>query len=211
MLLLGVLAVLDVGVLATSPHVVTSLTTDNLGIAFAFVVAATTRNAREAHRRSAALLVELEEARAAEAETAALAERARLAREIHDILAHALSGLAMSLEATRMLAERTGADPRVVAETARAHRLAKGGLADTRRAIGALRGDVLPGPDLLPDLVSEAALTHGLRADLVVHGRPRPLGADLGLTVYRAAQEALTNTAEARRSRCRRRPDAHLG
>jgi signal transduction histidine kinase len=55
-------------------------------------------------------------------------------------LAHSLSGQVMSLEATRMLAERSGADARVVTEIERPHRLARSGLADTRRAIGALRG-----------------------------------------------------------------------
>ena len=191
-----VLAVLDLGVVVALPHVVTSLTTDDLGVAFTFVIAAATRNARTEHARSARLLAELEEARGAEARAAALAERARLAREIHDILAHSLSGQVMALEATRMLAERTGADGRVVDGIDRAHQLARGGLADTRRAIGALRGDVLPGPERLPDLVSEARAAHGVAATLAVHGRPRPLPADVGLTVYRAAQEALTNTAK---------------
>ncbi len=194
--LLLVLAVLDAGVLLASPHPVTSVTTDDLGVAFTFVVAMSAANARRAHARSEALLLELEATRASEAEAAALAERARLAREIHDILAHALSGQVMSLEATRMLAERTGADPRVVTEVTRAHRLAKSGLADTRRAIGALRGDTLPGPDLLPRLVEEAGATHGIRATLSVHGAPRPVPADVGLTLYRTAQEALTNTAK---------------
>ena len=148
-----VVAVLDVGVVIALPHVMSSLTTDDLGVAFTFTVAAAARGARLAHARSAELLAELEAARGAEARAAALAERARLAREIHDILAHALSGQVMALEATKMLAERTGADPRVVDGVRRAHQLAKGGLADTRRAIGALRGDALPGPERLPRLV----------------------------------------------------------
>jgi signal transduction histidine kinase len=194
--LVAVIVALDVGVVTALPHVVTSLTTDDLGVAFTFVVAAATRNARFEHARSAQLLAQLEAARGAEARAAALAERARLAREIHDILAHALSGQVMSLEATKLLAERTGADPRVVEQVERAHRLAKDGLADTRRAVGALRGDLLPGPDRLPDLVDEARSAHGVLATLTVHGEARPLSAEAGLTVYRAAQEALTNTAK---------------
>jgi signal transduction histidine kinase len=194
--LVVVLAVLDIGVVAALPHVLTSLTTDDLGVTFTFAIAAATRNARFEHARSTQLLAQLEAARGAEARAAALAERARLAREIHDILAHALSGQVMSLEATRLLAERTGADRRVVEQVDRAHRLAKDGLADTRRAIGALRGDVLPGPDRLPELVEEARAAHGVLASLTVHGEPRALPAEAGLTVYRAAQEALTNTAK---------------
>ncbi len=192
-----VLLVLGGGIVAGDrEHTTTSLTTSLLGVAFAFAVASATRNARLAHARSEELVAELDASRAAQTEAAALAERARLAREIHDILAHALSGQVMSLEAARMLAERTGADPRVVTEIDRAHRLARSGLADTRGAIGALRGDALPGPDLLPTLVVDARAGHGVRATLVVDGSARPLAADAGLTVYRTAQEALTNTAK---------------
>lgn len=194
--LVVVLAALDLGVILALPHVVSSLTTDDLGVAFTFTVAAAARNARREHARSAQLLAELEEAREGESRAAALAERARLAREIHDILAHSLSGQVMALEATTMLAERTGAEPRVVDGVRRAHQLARSGLAETRRAIEALRGDALPGPDRLPALVEEARATHGVLAALTVHGEPRPLHADAGLTVYRAAQEALTNTAK---------------
>jgi len=191
-----VVGAVDVGIVAASTSVGTSLTTSDLGLAFVFVVAAATRGARDADARSRALLAELEESRAAEEAAAALAERTRLAREIHDILAHSLSGQVMSLEATRMLAERSGADARVVTEIERAHRLARSGLADTRRAIGALRGDALPGPELLPALVQEVQAAHGLRATLTVDGRPRTVSAEAGLSLYRTTQEALTNTAK---------------
>lgn len=192
-----VLAVLAAGILlGDRDEIATSLTTSLLGVAFAFAVASATRSARVAHARSVALVAELEATRAAQAEASVLAERARLARELHDILAHALSGQVMSLEAAGMLAERTGADPRVVAEIERAHRLARSGLAEARGAIGALRGDALPGPDRLPDLVEDAARAHGVQATLRVEGTPRPLSAEAGLAVYRTAQEALTNTAK---------------
>ncbi len=194
--LVGVVVVLDAGAVAVAPHVVASVTANSLGVLFTFAVAAATRSARLERARSERLLVELEQARAAEAESAALAERARLARELHDILAHALSGQVMSLEAARMLAQSTHADPRVVEGLTRASRLARSGLADARRAIGALRGDALPGPDLLPALVTDAASTYGVRADLQVLGDPRAVAAQTGLTLYRAAQEALTNTAK---------------
>jgi signal transduction histidine kinase len=191
----AVLVGLDIGIMATSPHPVASLSTD-LGIGFLFVVAAATRSARAARARTEELLAELEESRSAQAEAAKLAERARLAREVHDILAHALSGLVMSLEGGRLLAARTDADPRVTAELTRAHQLAKSGLEDTRRAIRALRGDTLPGPDLLDQLVADTAATHGLRVTFDTTGTPRPLHADGALTVYRTAQEALTNTTK---------------
>lgn len=186
----------DIGIAATSAQVATSVTTSDLGLAFVFVAAAATRSARAANARTTVLLTELEESRAAQEASAAMAERARLAREIHDILAHSLSGQVMSLEATRMLAERTGADPRVVAEIERAHRLAKDGLAEARRAVGALRGEALPGPERLPQLVRDAQAAQQVRATLEVHGQAQPLGPEAGLCLYRTAQEALTNTAK---------------
>jgi signal transduction histidine kinase len=193
----AVLAAMALAVPASgADHVATSLTTDLLGVGFAFAVASATRNARAAHASARALVAELEESRAAQAEAATLAERSRLAREIHDILAHSLSGQVMSLEAARLLAARTEADPRVVSEIERAHELAKGGLAETRDAIHALRGDLAPGPDRLAGLVADARDAHGLDATLTVHGEARPVPADVGLTVYRTAQEALTNTAK---------------
>lgn len=192
----AVIAAVDVGIAATSAHVATSVITSDLGLAFVFVVAAATRAARAADARSTLLLAELEQSRAAQEAAATVAERTRLAREIHDILAHSLSGQIMSLEATRMLAERTNADARVVSGIDRAHRLAKDGLGDTRRAIEALRGDALPGPERLPELVEEAQGAHGVRATLTVQGEARALAADAGLSLYRTAQEALTNTAK---------------
>jgi signal transduction histidine kinase len=196
LLSLLVLGWVDLGIALASTQLATSVTTSDLGLAFVFLVAAATRNARAADVRSRSLLAELEESRAAQAASAALAERTRLAREIHDILAHSLSGQVMSLEATRMLAERTSADARVVTEIERAHRLAKSGLAETRRAIGALRGDPLPGPELIPQLVEEAQAAHGIRVNFIVTGTPQPVPADTGLCLYRTTQEALTNTAK---------------
>lgn len=191
------LAVLTAGILlGDRPHPTTSLTTSLLGVGFAYAVAAATRNARLAHVRAASLVVELEASQAAQAEAAALAERARLAREIHDVLAHALSGQVMSLEAAGMLATRTGADERLITEIDRAQRLARDGLVDAREAIAALRGDRLPGPDLVATLVGHAGHGLGLDASFEVRGTPRSLSAEAGLAVYRTAQEALTNTAK---------------
>ena len=63
-------------------------------------------NARAGEERAEALVAELREARAAETRAAAVAERGRIAAELHDVLAHALSGLAVQLEGARMLATR---------------------------------------------------------------------------------------------------------
>jgi len=153
------------------------------------------------------LIRELQESRAAQVEAAALAERGRLARDIHDVLAHSLSALALQLEATRLLARNRGADPEVVDAVEHAHRLAAGGLDEARRAIGALRGDELPGPERLRELAAAFAAGSDARCEVTVTGDPRPLGAEAALAVYRTAQEALTN---ARRHSLAERVDVEL-
>jgi signal transduction histidine kinase len=139
------------------------------------------------------LLTELAASRAAEARAAGLAERQRLAREMHDVLAHSLSGLLLKLEGARMLAARDPADSRLPETIDEAHRLAKSGLEEARRAIGALRGDQMPGPDRLPELAEQFGQYGGIPCRLTVSGTEHPLGPDARLAVYRVAQEALTN------------------
>ena len=75
-------------------------------------------------RRLGQNVEELRESRAAHAESAALAERSRVARELHDVLAHSLSALALQLEGTRLLARKSDADAEVIEGLERAHHLA---------------------------------------------------------------------------------------
>jgi signal transduction histidine kinase len=163
------------------------------GLAFAYVAAISVRRIREERERAEALLEELQRTRASEIERAALAERTRIAREIHDVLAHTLSSLAVQLEGTRMLVEQRPGDPAAVAAVERAHRLASEGLAEARRAIGALRGDNLPGAEGLQRLVEEFGEATGTPSRFEISGEPTPLGAEAQLALYRTAQEALTN------------------
>ena len=137
--------------------------------------------------------VELDASRAAEAEAAAAGERARVAREMHDVLAHSLSALALQLETTRLLARQRGADPELTQGIDRAHGLAAEGLDEARRAIGALRGDELPGPERLLSLAEAFEQQSGLPVEVEVQGESRALPAEARLALYRTAQEALTN------------------
>ena len=196
------LAALLAGVLSVS-----DLVSQDVGAAFVFAVGAFTRSARiaqdqarVAQARAEDLLTQLRASQAAQAEAAALTERARLAREIHDILAHALSGLILALDTMELLGRQaeTGAGTmeRMMEQVSRGQRIARDGLTDTRRAIAALRGDELPGPALLDRLVRDATAATGVRATLSVTGPERPLPPEVGLALYRTAQEALTNTAK---------------
>ena len=126
-------------------------------------------------------------------EAVALRERQHLAREMHDVLAHSLSALAVQLEGTRLLARSTGADAAVVDAVERSHHLARGGLEEARRAIEALRGGDMPGPDRLPTLTEEFREQTGVETALALDGEPRELTSEARLAVYRTAQEALTN------------------
>lgn len=127
------------------------------------------------------------------AEAAGTRERQRLAREMHDVLAHTLSGLAVQLEATRLLAERRSEDPAVIEAVADSHRLARDGLLEARRAVSALRGDRVPGVGELDRLVREFEVRDGIPCRLQVEGTPVPLRTDAQLALYRTTQEALTN------------------
>jgi signal transduction histidine kinase len=167
---------------------------NDFGILAFFLLSLFARRLRESNQRAGLLLAELEQTRAAQAQAAALAERQRLAREMHDVLAHSLPGLVLDLEGARLLAGRGGTDPQVGDAIDRAHRLARTGLEEARRAIGMLHDDALPGPERLADLGAEFAGDTGVACKVTVTGdHERDLGTDGRLTVYRVAQEALTN------------------
>jgi signal transduction histidine kinase len=135
----------------------------------------------------------LDVSRASEARAAVVAERGRLAREMHDVLAHSLSALALQLESTRLLAHDRNVDPEVARAIDQAHSIAASGLDDARRAIAAARGDELPGPERLEALAGAFGDQSGLPVAVEVRGEPRELPPDARLAVYRTAQEALTN------------------
>jgi signal transduction histidine kinase len=139
------------------------------------------------------LLIDLERAQDAEVRAAALAERQRLAREMHDVLAHSLSGLTLQLEGARLLAIEDSASSRLTGTIERAHHLARSGLQEARRAIGMLRDEELPGPERLAGLAAEFERDSGLPCAFTVTGEPRDLDPEARLALYRVAQEALTN------------------
>ncbi len=171
----------------------TTIVLGALAVTAVYAVAILAVRLREQQSEAERLLIELDRSRGAEARAAMLAERQRLAREIHDVLAHSLSGLVLQLEGARLLARDGGAPPRLALAVDRAHALARSGLEEARRAIGTLRDEELPGPEQLPALANGFEQDTGVPCESVVTGVERGLDAGARLSVYRVAQEALTN------------------
>jgi signal transduction histidine kinase len=153
--------------------------------------------------QSAALLAKAdqlreEQAKVAEeqAKVATLDERARIAREIHDVLAHSLGALGLHIQAAQAVLTKQHDEARAVELLAQARRMATDGLTETRRAVLALRGETRPLPDGLAELSADHQRRHGARVSFEVSGEPRPLPPDAGLALARTAQEALVNTAK---------------
>src|SRR5262249_25806454 len=143
-------------------------------------------------RQNEELAFEAQQFREERARSAALDERARIAREIHDVLAHSLAALSLQLDVADAMLE-SGHDDQARTSVQRASRLAKEGMAETRRAVDALRSDTLPTPELLAALVEGYRQDTGAAASLQIAGTARELPPDVSLTLYRTAQEAITN------------------
>lgn len=127
-------------------------------------------------------------------------ERMRIARELHDVVAHGMSLIAVQAGvANHVIGERPEEAPRALASIEATSRAA---LAEMRRLLGVLRGgdgaradpalEPAPGLAHLERLVT-AAERAGIRVDLEVQGEPHVLPAGVDLTAYRILQEALTN------------------
>ena len=159
------------------------------------VVARFLKQSRVSQNHTELLLAQLQDARDEQALAAAIAERGRIASELHDVLAHSLSGAAIQLQGARKLADREHATPRLGDAIDRASELVKAGLANARQAVGALRGDALPTLAQLPALIDGYKADMNLDVTLRIEGDTRTLPADPSLALYRGAQEALTNVA----------------
>ena len=164
-----------------------------LGVVAFYAVARLAGRLREGQEQTERPLIEIDRNREAQAQAAVLAERQRLAREMHDVLAHSLSGLVLQLQGARMLSAGGNASAEVAAAIERAHHWRS---RDSRRRGGRsemLRDDDLPGPERLPVLAHEFEHDTGVPCTSVVTGIKRDLDAQARLSLYRVAQEALTN------------------
>ncbi|MEU3201204.1 MULTISPECIES: sensor histidine kinase [unclassified Streptomyces] len=154
----------------------------------------------------------LERERAADTARARAEERSRIARDMHDILAHAVSLMVVQAEAgpvvVRKDPERAEATFDTIAATGR------DAMAQLRKILGVLKEEQerangtavlrLPQPSVtaLPGLIRQVGESTGLSVELRTTGEPCPLSSDTEVAVYRVVQEALTNTVKhARASR----------
>ncbi|MET7574752.1 histidine kinase [Streptomyces sp. NPDC005492] len=141
----------------------------------------------------------LEQERAQQAQLAAAAERTRIAREMHDIVAH---GLVVTVALSEAAAATTATDPEGARQKMlQAAATGRQSLAGMRRLLGVLRadddGDRAPQPDLasLTDLVDQTRGT-GLDVRLTETGSRTALSAQAQTTLYRILQESLTNVVK---------------
>jgi signal transduction histidine kinase len=127
---------------------------------------------------------------------AASHERNRLARELHDTLAHSLSGVAVQLQAVQALWELNPSQARQNLD--RALQATESGLTEARRALQALRASPLEDLGLtlaVSDLAKSTAARANLRLDLTIQNRLEKLALPVEQCIYRVAQESLTNVA----------------
>ncbi|MGW7538424.1 sensor histidine kinase [Amycolatopsis sp. NPDC054798] len=157
-----------------------------LAVAVVVLIGLNRRQYRVQARQARELLDQTRLTQEAVARSATLEERARLAREVHDIQAHSLSALSLHLQAAaRLVAELPSPDGKLAACVQKAGELAQEGLIETRRAVHALRGDPMALPELFGSLPDNASIQ--------VTGEPRELPADVTLLLYRTVQEGLSN------------------
>jgi signal transduction histidine kinase len=130
------------------------------------------------------------------AREAVVEERARIARELHDAIAHNVSMMVVQAGAERRVLDGTSTSTKEVLETI--ERIGRGALTEMRRLVGMLRSDAgdplapQPGLDDLPTLVKQVCEA-GLPVELHIDGERRELPVGIELSAYRIVQEALTN------------------
>ncbi|GAA1118598.1 histidine kinase [Kribbella jejuensis] len=147
-------------------------------------------------RQTEQLLEQTQLAQSEHARAAALEERGRIARDLHDVLAHSLGALSVQLEVAEALLEERGDTAGALERVRRSRRLAVQGLTEARDAVAALRaGEVPELPAALAALAEQHTADHGTAVRLTVTGR-RKLESGVTVALLGAAREALTNAAK---------------
>ncbi|WP_299539480.1 sensor histidine kinase [uncultured Streptomyces sp.] len=165
----------------------------------AWVLGDSIRTRRAYFRQLEERAARLEREREAQSKVAVAAERARIARELHDVVAHNVSVMVVQADGAAYVMDAAPEQARQALATISG--TGRQALAEMRRLLGVLRTDAedggtyVPQPDVeqIGDLVEQVRKA-GLAVDYTVEGTPRPLPSGVELTAYRIVQEALTNT-----------------
>ena len=167
-------------------------------ITLPMLLGAAVRSLRDRGRELAAQATELQREREENARRAVLDERVRIARELHDVVAHHVSVMGIQAGAARRVMNRQPERAQEALTSIEAS--SRQAVDELHRLLGFLRREgqddaLTPQPDLaqLTELIAQAT-TGDLAVNLLVEGEPRPLPGTLELSAYRVIQEALTNT-----------------
>ncbi len=146
--------------------------------------------------QAAMLLAQRERLQVEQRRADLLDERARIAREIHDVLAHSLGALGIQIQAARAVLSDHGDITKAGELLATAQQLTTEGLVETRRAVRALHTDPQPLDEELAQTATAYAQRFRVAIDFHASGVPTPVAPDASLTLVRIAQEALVNAAK---------------
>jgi signal transduction histidine kinase len=180
-------------------------------VAIAWVIGDNLRTRRAYLAELEGRAARLEREREEKAERAAVEERTRIARELHDVIAHNVSVMVVQASAGEQVFDE---DPERAREfLASVSSTGRAALAELRRLLGVIRAEddrggepayaPQPGIEYVDELVRQIREA-GLAVDLSVVGEPRPLPEGVGLCAYRIVQEALTNTLKHAHASCAR-------
>lgn len=171
-----------------------------LGYPLLLIVAFTSGRNRRAYliqaERSAAMVAQLELLRSEQRQVAVLDERTRIAREIHDVLAHSLGALGIQLQVARAVLTEHRDVEQALGLLEQAQRMATDGLVDSRRAIEALRGDTTHLDEQIAALAQTHRRRHNASIDVSIEGDHIALPPEATVALVRTTQEALVNTVK---------------
>jgi signal transduction histidine kinase len=146
--------------------------------------------------QAALLLTQQKQLQAEQRRADVLDERTRIAREIHDVLAHSLGALGIQIQAARAVLSDHGNVEQAGELLATAQQMATEGLVETRRAIQALRTDTRPLDEELAQVSDTYAQRYHVAVSFDTGGIPAPLPPEATVALLRTAQEALVNAAK---------------
>lgn len=143
------------------------------------------------------LLEQTQLAQSEHARAAALEERGRIARDLHDVLAHSLGALSVQLEVAEALLDERGDAKGALERVRRSRRLAVQGLTEARNAVAALRADEVPDlAQAVAALAEQHESDHGTAVRLSITGQVSRVESGETVALLNAAREALTNAAK---------------